>query len=127
MFKISHDDWYEQAECAKRSDEVFALNKSLTEEHGVDYDIFYPPTGHSQSSLKYSNLFCKSCPVVSECLSASQANFEQGTWGGKSFIQRRNLERIQRRSLLALQKRMQALSLGGNKSNNEETNHDLAS
>lgn len=71
--------WREQAAC-----------------RGHDVALFYPKASRPEREPTIDGraaLLCASCPVRGECLADAIEHGEQGTWGGLTARQRRDLER----------------------------------
>lgn len=100
MFEIGGErhEWMEQGECVVRVHEVLEINRLL------GYDMFYPTSGNSDVAKKWSDKFCRSCPVKVTCFTYAVENNEQGTWGGDTAKVRRRLVRLYRKSPLTLLK-----------------------
>lgn len=112
------ENWQEQAECAKRANEVHAASARL------GTDIFYPETGRSREAFKEAMKFCEGCPVLVKCY--YDGKYEMGTWGGATEKERKRQARLSGTLLSALLARMGAQSQDENKSPSEELDHDPA-
>lgn len=111
--------WQIKGECYLRRDELFQLSED------VGYDIFMPPKGKSIEAIKYSNLFCRDCPVKTECWTAGKD--EHGTWGGDSYVKRRRLVRDQNTVLSKILERLGTQLPGATQSHSEDSEVDRAS
>jgi WhiB family redox-sensing transcriptional regulator len=62
----------------------------------ADPEAFFPTKGGSTRDAK---TICASCPVVAECLAyALDNNMDEGVWGGKSAVERREIRARQKMS-----------------------------
>lgn len=58
---------------------------------GADLDLFFPGSGGATSAAL---AICARCPVKAQCLAYALENREgHGVWGGKTELQRRQLQR----------------------------------
>lgn len=64
--------WKEQGNCYGEDPEIFQISKPSKQELGFIYDVY-----------------CSTCPVLTECLNWAIAADEKGIWAGTSFEQRR--------------------------------------
>ena len=110
------DEWQSQGNCYQRREEVQELNSLL------GYDMFYPETGKGPEAMKYSDKFCKGCPVLVRCY--YEGLHERGTWGGASETERRRQALRQNTTLSTLLGRLAGQSQDENKPPSEESNPD---
>lgn len=64
----------------------------------VDPELFFPSRDDEGYMAEYNPVvakrICSVCPVINECLEYALENNEQwGIWGGKSYVQRKEMHR----------------------------------
>jgi hypothetical protein len=94
-------DWTDDAECRHYPYEVFF---PIIIEEGVEWiddGTIWEAFGDTSSYYNEARDICQVCPVRDECLAYALANKERyGMWGGLTPIERRRIERKDRRQRL---------------------------
>ena len=123
MFEIGgvQQEWMRQGECSIRVHEVLEINNLL------GYDMFYPTSGNTDEAKKWSDKFCRPCPVKVACFNYAVENDEIGTWGGDTAKARRRLVRLYRNSPLTLLKQPEVQLQDESSIPNEVLDHDRES
>lgn len=92
-------DWQERAECTNYPPEVFfptIFDASGVEQ--IDDGTIWESFGDTSSYYDEARTVCAGCPVKEICLATALENKERyGMWGGLTPIERRRIERRERR------------------------------
>jgi len=67
---------------------------------GADNELFFPIgcSGPALDQIEQAKVYCRRCPVISECLEWAMATGQHsGIWGGMSEEERRALRRSRQR------------------------------
>lgn len=95
-------DWRDEGECNHYPYEVFFPN--IMDDTGVEWiddGTIWEAFGDTSHFYDEARPICESCPVRELCLASALANKERyGMWGGLTPIERRRIERKDRRQRL---------------------------
>jgi WhiB family transcriptional regulator, redox-sensing transcriptional regulator len=94
--------WTDKAECVNVDPEVFyptIINDAGEEE--FDDGTIWEKFGDTSEYYDEARSICDMCPVKAQCLKHAMENKERfGMWGGLTPIERRRIERNERRARL---------------------------
>lgn len=94
--------WHEEGECKGRDQKIWYPD--IFDEDGeewIDDGTIWEAFGDTSHYYDKAREFCEACPVKEACLLAALADKERlGMWGGLTPIERRRIERRERRQRL---------------------------
>ena len=94
--------WSDSAECLGKDPKIFY--PSIIDKDGVEWfddGTIWEAYGDTADLYEQARELCSICPVRAQCLAEAQARRERfGMWGGLTPIERRRIERKDRRQRL---------------------------
>lgn len=94
--------WIEEAECLRYPNDIFY--PTIVDDEGnewFDDGTIWEAFGDTSDFYTEARTICDLCPVQAECRDHALANKERfGMWGGLTPIERRRIERKERRQRL---------------------------
>lgn len=106
-------DWTEQAECQTYPKEIFF--PEIVDDSGQEWfddGTIWEAFGDTSDYYEEAKSVCDVCPVRAQCLDHALINKERyGMWGGLTPIERRRIERKERRQRLKDKRALEVTAL----------------
>jgi WhiB family transcriptional regulator, redox-sensing transcriptional regulator len=114
--------WFLQAACLGSPAEIFF--PTFVDGDGnevLDDGTIFESYGDTTEFYEEARTICTACPVMLECRQYAMENRERfGMWGGQTPIERRRVERSERRQRLHIRRRAEAIAAAAADSHEDE-------